>query len=128
MKINLANCLSGPALHLAVVWFVLATSIAGAQGLFYVRAGATGANNGSDWNNAYSNLPGSLTRGRTYYIAGGSYAAHTFADAESGTNQIVIKKATVADHGTSTGWQDSYASAQAVLGTPPPLPERILHH
>ena len=37
----------------------------------YVRAGATGLNNGSDWNNAWTSLPATLVRGDTYYIADG---------------------------------------------------------
>ena len=79
----------------------------------YVRQGAGGT--GADWSNAYSDLPSSLTRGDTYYVADGSYSGHTFADAESGTSVITIKKATASDHGTSTGWNDSYGDGQAVF-------------
>jgi hypothetical protein len=86
-----------------------------AQSTYYVRAGATGANNGTDWNNAYTNLPSSLVRGATYYVADGSYGSYVFDDAEDGTKWITIKKATVADHGTSTGWLDSYGDGQAVF-------------
>jgi len=38
----------------------------------YVRAGATGAGDGSDWENAYTQLPPNLVRGDTYYIADGT--------------------------------------------------------
>jgi len=82
----------------------------------YVRAGATGANNGSDWNNAYTQLPATLVRGDTYYIADGTYPGYTFTTPASGTNFIYIKKATIADHGTDVGWQDSYGDGQAVFG------------
>jgi hypothetical protein len=75
----------------------------------YVRAGATGSGSGSDWTNAYTNLPSSLVRGDTYYVAAGNYGVHTFEDALSGTTLITVKVATVADHGTSTGWSDTYA-------------------
>jgi hypothetical protein len=82
---------------------------------YYVRPGATGANNGSDWANAYTALPSTLVRGNTYYIAAGSYAGRTFSTAASGSTPITIKKATVADHGTATGWSDAYGSGQAAF-------------
>ncbi len=82
-----------------------------AQSTFCVRQGATGANNGSDWNNAYTSLPATLVRGATYYVAAGSYGAYVFDDVESGSTLITIKKATVTEHGTNTGWNDSYAGA-----------------
>ncbi len=81
----------------------------------YVRAGATGAGSGADWTNAYTALPSSLTRGVTYYIAGGNYTSgHNFSDADSGSTPITIQAATIASHGTSTGWNNSY-QAQAVF-------------
>lgn len=80
---------------------------------YYVRKGATGAGNGSDWANAYTTLPATLQRGATYYVATGTYGEYMFDDAHSGTTRITIKKAIVADHGTSTGWQDSYGIGQA---------------
>lgn len=73
----------------------------------YVRAGASG--NGSDWSNAMGNLPATLVRGDTYYIAAGSYGSQTFNDALAGATYIYIKKATAADHGTATGWNSTYA-------------------
>jgi hypothetical protein len=82
----------------------------------YVREGATGTADGSDWTNAWTDLPASLTRGDTYYIADGSYAAYAFNDVESGALAITIKKATVADHGTETGWSSSYGDGQAEFG------------
>ena len=39
----------------------------------YVREAAAGANDGTDWTNAYTTLPASLTRGDTYYVADGAY-------------------------------------------------------
>jgi len=79
----------------------------------YVRAGATGSNNGSDWTNAYTSIPTTLIRGNIYYIADGSYGKYTFNSPISGTSLITIKKATILDHGTSTGWADNYGSSQA---------------
>ena len=82
----------------------------------YVRPGAAGRNDGSDWTNAYTNLPATLRRADTYYLAGGSYGNRVFADATSGSTPITIKKATVADHGTETGWQSTYGTTQALFG------------
>jgi hypothetical protein len=79
----------------------------------YVRAGATGGGNGSDWANAYTTLPATLTRGDVYYIADGTYSGYRFNTATSGTTLITIKKATAADHGTSTGWSDTFGDGQA---------------
>ena len=82
----------------------------------YVRAGAAGLNNGTDWTNAYASLPATLVRGDTYYIADGSYGSRTFNTAASGMMLITIKKATVTDHGTSAGWNDTFGDGQAVFG------------
>jgi hypothetical protein len=93
---------------------VLSASAAHAQ-TYYVRSGAGG--NGSDWTNAYPSLPQSLVRGATYYLAAGSYTGYTFDDAPAGSTLITIKKATAADHGTSTGWLASYANQAIFTGT-----------
>lgn len=99
---------------LAVVVLLLSTtSVIAAD--HYVRAGATGANNGSDWTNAYSLLPATLVRGDTYFIAAGSYGSYTFDDAESGSTWIYIKKATSSAHGTETGWNSAYGTGQAIF-------------
>lgn len=81
----------------------------------YVRVGATGSQNGSDWNNAYTSLPTTLVRGNVYYIADGTYTGRTFNTATNGTALITIKKATIADHGSSTGWNDTYGDGQAAF-------------
>ena len=91
---------------------------------YYVRADATGSNNGSDWANAYTALPATLDRGdsgSTYYIADGNYGGYVFdtaSAANDGTKVITIKKATVAAHGTGTGWSDTYGDGQAVFQQP----------
>lgn len=86
-----------------------------AQTIYYVRAGATGTGNGSDWNNAYTSLPSTLVRGATYYIADGSYSPYTFDDAVSGSSVITIKKATASNHGTETGWSSAYGDGVATF-------------
>jgi hypothetical protein len=85
-----------------------------ARPCLYVRPGASG--NGTDWSNAYGALPSTPTRGATYIVASGDYGGYVFNAAESGTTRITVKKATVNDHGTSTGWLDSYATGQATFG------------
>ncbi len=80
-----------------------------------VRSGATGNGSGTDWTNAYNALPSTLVRGDTYYLADGNYGARTFADVNSGTAVITIKKATETDHGTDLGWSASDGDGQAVF-------------
>lgn len=83
----------------------------------YVRANANGANNGTDWANAWTQLPEALTRGDTYYVADGTYSSYIFDDPTLGSQYITIKKATIADHGSDSGWRDSYGDGQAILGS-----------
>jgi hypothetical protein len=88
-----------------------------AQSTFYVRQGAAGAENGSDWNNAYTSLPATLQRGAKYYVADGTYSAYTFDDSVSGTEVITIKKAgKTGEHTSVTGWQEAYGNGQASFG------------
>src|SRR3989304_6190299 len=101
------------AAYYLLIYFVLSTSAYAAS--HYIRAGASGANNGSDWTNAWTVLPSTLTRGDTYYIADGSYGGYVFDDADSGSTWIYIKKATASVHGTETGWDSSYGDGQAVF-------------
>jgi len=84
----------------------------------YVRAGASGT--GSSWSDALPALPAAPVRGKTYWMAGGTYAAPNFNTAVSGTSTIEIKHATVQLHGSGTGWQDSYA------GTPTIFPDLVI--
>ncbi len=93
----------------------LNTISAEAASIYCVRANATGANDGSDWNNAYTALPATLVRGAIYYIANGNYSGYTFNTATSGSTYITIKKATVSDHGTDTGWDNTYGGGQVLF-------------
>jgi len=43
----------------------------------YIRDGAGGSNDGTNWTHAWTTLPSPLTRGDTYYIADGNYANYT---------------------------------------------------
>ncbi|MGZ3770947.1 MAG: hypothetical protein ACXVCP_15065 [Bdellovibrio sp.] len=77
--------------------------------LHYIRSGASGTSC-ADWGaNACNALPATLIRGDTYYIAGGSYAGRTFDTPVAGSSIITIKGATVAEHGSDTGWTNSYS-------------------
>lgn len=81
----------------------------------YIRESASGSNDGSDWVNAWTDLPDTFVRGDTYYVADGAYGTHYFNQAVDGTTYIYLKKATVAAHGTETGWNDDYGNGQAIL-------------
>lgn len=79
---------------------------------------ATGNGSGSDWNNMFGFNSGTLVRGNTYYLRGGvTYGDKAFNVANSGSSLITIKKATADDHVTDTGWNSSYGTSQATLGS-----------
>lgn len=110
-------------LYLAFMLFVASTAEAANH---FIRDGGTASITGTgscnsggsgSWAtaNACDNLPATLVRGDTYYIADGSYGSRTFSTAVSGTTLITIKKATVASHGTETGWSDAYGDGQAIF-------------
>ena len=92
---------------------VLAVSAGAAD--HYVRSDAPAGGNGSNWTSAWTQLPTSLVRGDTYYIADGSYPGYTFDDANVGESTITLCKATAADHGTDVGWQGAYGDGQALF-------------
>lgn len=85
----------------------------------YIRAGATGANNGTSWTDAWTRFgaisSANWVRGDTYYVAGGIYTENVSIPSKSGTNWIIIKKANASDNGADTGWDSSYATTQAVI-------------
>lgn len=81
---------------------------------YYIRDGATGSTC-SSWADACDALPTTLVRGSTYYIADGAYSGRVFGTAASGSTLIIIKKATLADHGSDTGWSDTYGDGQATF-------------
>lgn len=82
----------------------------------YIRAGAGGTGDGTDWTNAMTNIPSTFVRGDTYYIADGTYAGtHTLDDVESSTTYVYIKKAIGSAHGTSTGWDSTYGDGVATF-------------
>ncbi|HTT22809.1 MAG TPA: hypothetical protein VMG82_28020 [Candidatus Sulfotelmatobacter sp.] len=101
-------------LYLAAVLALLPSSVHAA--CHAVTPSGSGSKSGADWNNAYAGIPGTLTRGDTYYFADGSYGSYTFSQAASGTSVIHFKKAQSYDFGRSsdgcsndisTGWNTS---------------------
>lgn len=92
------------------------TDAATAGTILYTKTAATGTGTGADWTNARA-LPNTtaFVRGKVYCIAGGSYGSKTFSTATSGASSITIAKATVADHGTATGWSDPFGTTQAAF-------------
>ena len=109
--------LFGTTMKTAIIASLLVFALAAQGQTYYVNAAASGNGSGADWGNAYTDLPASLQRGATYYVAAGNYGSHFFNDAVSGTSLITIKKATVSDHGTTNGWLVAYAN-QAVFVAP----------
>jgi hypothetical protein len=102
----------------------LATAATGGcdgAGNCYVRAGASGLGTGADWTGAYTALPGTLTRGVTYYVAGGTYSQYSASTPTSGTTVITVQAATLAGHGTSSGWSNSYATDVNGSGSNPAI-------
>lgn len=85
---------------LATVWTASGATV-------YVRDGASG--NGSSWSNPLGDLPSSMNSGDTYYVAEGNY--------RSGAISGTVKRATATDHGSDSGWQNSY-DGQAVFNAP----------
>jgi hypothetical protein len=91
----------------------------------YIRAGATGANDGSSWANAWTTFPSgsNFVRGDEYYVADGNYGGSFYlSKATSGTTPIKICKATVSTqgacsspHGSDVGWDNSYGDGQAIF-------------
>ena len=94
---------------------IICSNYAEAAVIHYVRSGASGNQDGTSWTDAWTNLPSSISRGDTYYIASGSYATTTIFSADIGTSTLFIRKATLTDHGTAQDWQDAYGAGQAII-------------
>ncbi len=99
-------------------------TLASAANHYILPSPGTGTHAGTDWNNACSGFtgkcdPGSMTRGDTYFVGGGSYpGGYTFNVASSGSSIISIIGATAANSGGVTGWSSTYdvSSAPATFG------------
>lgn len=111
---------------IVLLWLLLLWALPVEAATHYIRDGGSASTTGTgscnsggsgNWNtaNACDTLPATLVRGDTYLLADGSYGSRTFSTANSSTTLITIKKATIADHGTSTGWVDTYGDGQAIF-------------
>jgi hypothetical protein len=58
---------------------------------------------------------GRSASGDTLWVADGAYGATTWNVPTNGNGRITIKKATIASHGTETGWDNAYGDGQAVF-------------
>ncbi|MBD3243502.1 MAG: hypothetical protein GF331_23125 [Chitinivibrionales bacterium] len=85
------------------------------QTAYCIRAGATGAQDGSNWDNAFPTVPASLERDAIYYIADGNYGNLALDDA--GTDWIWLAKATANDHGADNGWRSEYGDGVATFSS-----------
>ncbi|MGC4068412.1 MAG: fibronectin type III domain-containing protein [Polyangiaceae bacterium] len=79
-----------------------------------VGASSSGSASGANWSNQIALSSVAWNRGDTYWIADGTYSATNFGATASGNTLITVKKATVADHGPSTGWSDAYGDGTAI--------------
>jgi hypothetical protein len=78
---------------------------------YHVLKGASG--NGTSWSNAWGDLNNisGLAAGDTVYIGKGSgnyTGSITYSVSGSSGSPITIKRATIAEHGSATGWSDTY--------------------
>lgn len=86
----------------------------------YLRAGAEGSNDGSDWTNAYTTAAAAeagASRGDTIYCAAGEVGAVRCNTPTNGNLVITWKKATVGDHGAAAGWSDDFASGPTIFSS-----------
>ena len=86
----------------------------------FVRAGASGSNNGTSWTNAWTSLSSmSASAGDFICVAGGTYSSlSTFANGTSG-NPITIRRAFASDPvcgSTTSGWNATYDSQVVMTG------------
>lgn len=96
-----------------LLFILVSTSAFGAN--VCVGPASSGSASGADWSNKKQWSSLTPVRGDVYYLEDGAYAAKTLSTAASGTTLITIRKATVADHGSSTGWSDTMGDGQAVI-------------
>lgn len=64
--------------RLLILLLLLLPGTAGATDHYINAAVSGGSDDGSDWTNAWTTLPATLTRGDTYWIADGQYGAYMF--------------------------------------------------
>jgi hypothetical protein len=102
-------------IFLAMLFAVMTADCAAASGCdgagnCYIRASASGANNGTSWTNAYTSFSSvQWAAGQTYWIAAGSYGSVTLGASGSSTSLITLRAALPTNHGSASDWNDTYA-------------------
>ena len=98
-----------------IAMILLTTTVFAANHYVRPNAYSSGNNTGTDWTNAFRGMPAynhafwtsMLQPGDTVYVAGGTYTTAWNIN-KGGTSEnarIIIKRATVAAHGTDIGWE-----------------------
>lgn len=106
-----------------MLWFLISSQASAAT--FFVRTGATGSNNGSNWANAWTDLSNIkwtlITPGSVVCITGGTYSGSLITGANgTSANPISVKRAVASDPGcgsASVGWNASYDAQVRMTGT-----------
>lgn len=85
----------------------------------YIRAGASGAGNGSSWADAWATFGSvSWVRGDTYYVAAGTYNENVSVSSSlSGSLWVMVKRANESDNSGDAGWISSYSGLATIAGT-----------
>jgi hypothetical protein len=106
---------------LILIVFFAATTAASVASNFYVRKGATGANNGSDWTNAWNELSqinfSTVACGDTVWIAGGTYTTGLKVNKTCTSSSVLnINRVLSSDSvpAAAAGWDAAYDS-QVIL-------------
>lgn len=84
----------------------------------YIMEGGSG--NGSSWSSAFDDFSGitwsTLSAGDTVWVATGTYGSISPSKGGTDGNRLIIKRATEADHGTETGWDNAYDGLVTING------------
>lgn len=82
----------------------------------YICSTASGSHNGTEWTDAWTTLSqATWTRGDLYYFGcSNSFTSPTLST--SGTSTIEWRSATIADHGTATGWSNGMQAQTVFTG------------
>lgn len=101
--------------------FFLSLLVENAFAVVYYVSKSGNNTDGSTWSSAWIdiNYIKGLTDGDTVYIASGEYTGtFTFTASGSSSTPITIKRATILEHGTDTGWSDGFDGTVTVTGKP----------
>ena len=94
---------------------MLQASTAEAQSTYYVRASATGSNNGSSWYNACTALPATLNVAQRTTLLMATTAVTLSTTLSPVLRESPSTKGDDCHHDTEVGWLDSYGDGQAII-------------